>query len=651
MTDIQRLGLLLLALPPTIADAAPVSRPAVPERFAGAAAVVLEQEVGWDVSLNKSAKRVRKRVLVLRDAGSDQADQFFRYDSKISVVRSFTARTVQPDGTILQVPQDLRHDLVAYRSGTSEVRVVLFTFPGVRVGSILEWDYQIDSDQSRYLQWWDVQEDIPVLHAGFTIWFHDFPTMQLSVGPAARTPFSTWCRNVPRKAEAGQVVRRYECTDLPAFEPEDLSPPRYESQLRILMSWRPVLSKPLAPIMWDDLGTRLRDQIRRLSKDVGSARGVSSELQAGVASESELVERVHGWVRTNLKVRSVAEDDLQKGRGEAATVAEILERGGGTPNEVAIAAMVLLLGAGVEAHPVLVGDRTSERIDWSFPDPPSDPHVLLEVTADGQTEFLDPGCDLCGPGIVDWRYCAGDGSGVRVDPETAAVTGVDVTPRGALENSERFKEQIRLREDGGASVEGDVRWFGQFDLVMRRQWFDLTPSGRQETLREDIAGDVEGFEARCSDPSVSGEALVASYRYDRSDLALAVGDRLLLTAPDPFTTSLVLPIQEERSLPVWWLFPYSVTQETSFALPDGFSVPNVPPPIELRGPGLEFKGQWVSEPEAGRVRWEGRLVYERISIEPSDYPDARGFATDLASSLRKGIVAIRRGTVAAKDGT
>jgi uncharacterized protein DUF3857 len=638
----QTRGLLLLALLPTIAHAGPAPRPDVPERFAGAAAVVLDHEVGWDVALDKNAMRVRKRVLVLRDAGGDQADQFFYYDSKSSGVRSFTARTVQPDGTILPVPPDLQHDLVAYRSGESELRVVLFTFPGVRPGSILEWDYQIDSDQRRHLQWWNVQEEIPVLRAGFTVWFHDFPTIQLAVGPAARTPFSPWCRNVPQKAEAGQVVRRYECKEVPAYEPEDFSPPAYESQLRIVMSWRPNLSKPIAAAMWDELGTRLRDQVRRLSKDVGRTRAVLSELQAGVGSQSEMVERVHGWVRSNLQVRSSSDDDLQKDRGEAATVAEILERGGGTANEVAIAAMVLLRNAKIDVHPVLVGDRATERIDWTFPDPPSDPHVLLQVTADGKTLFLDPGCDLCGPGIVDWRYCAGDGSGVRVE-EAPVVSGVDIPPASASSNSEQFKEQIRLQDDGGGSVEGSVRWSGQFDLVMRRRWLDLSPSARQETVREEIAGDVDGFETQCSDPAASGEAVVASYRYRRSDMALAVGERLLLTAPDPFTESLFLPIQEERSLPVWWFFPYSVTQETSFDLPTGFAVRNVPPPIELRGPGLGFRGQWVSEPEAGRVRWEGRLVYERLFIEPSDYPEARRFATELASSLRKGIVVGRLG--------
>lgn len=59
--------------------------------------------------------------------------------------------------------------------------MVLVTFPAVAVGSILEWEYEVRFHDLRYFQWWEVQESIPVLDAGFEIRFHRFPEVDFDV--------------------------------------------------------------------------------------------------------------------------------------------------------------------------------------------------------------------------------------------------------------------------------------------------------------------------------------------------------------------------------------------------------------------------------------------------------------------------------------
>lgn len=81
------------------------SPPEIPADFADAPAIVVEHEVDWDLWIGKSSTRVKKRVLIRRDAGSEQADQSIFFYTPDSELRHFSARTIQPDGSVVPVPE------------------------------------------------------------------------------------------------------------------------------------------------------------------------------------------------------------------------------------------------------------------------------------------------------------------------------------------------------------------------------------------------------------------------------------------------------------------------------------------------------------------------------------------------------------------
>src|SRR5207245_466706 len=124
------------------------------------------------------------------------ADRSVYYGAGGSKIASFAARTRQPDGTTVEVPEDLRRDTLLFKDDKQEHRVRQFTFPGAGVGSVLEWEYQIDYLEPRRWLWWEVQRRIPVLEERFHTRAKKPSKEDVAVGHYSRTDVSPWCQSV-----------------------------------------------------------------------------------------------------------------------------------------------------------------------------------------------------------------------------------------------------------------------------------------------------------------------------------------------------------------------------------------------------------------------------------------------------------------------
>ena len=80
---------------------------------------------------------------MFNDAGKDQASTIdlvtFR---KNTAITDISARTIKPDGTILEMGRGAVQDRNILRAGGISVRAKSFTLPGVEPGAIIEYRYR-----------------------------------------------------------------------------------------------------------------------------------------------------------------------------------------------------------------------------------------------------------------------------------------------------------------------------------------------------------------------------------------------------------------------------------------------------------------------------------------------------------------------------
>ena len=139
---------------------------AIPEQFQAASAVVLNDETHVSSSESQAQTQHHVRLKILTRKGFSYANQVIWYEGGTQDLMDFSARTIRQNGTSVEVPLDLRHDVIAWKTDALEFHALYFTFPAVEEGVVLEWRYAVASSGLRALHRWDVQRSIPVLEAG-----------------------------------------------------------------------------------------------------------------------------------------------------------------------------------------------------------------------------------------------------------------------------------------------------------------------------------------------------------------------------------------------------------------------------------------------------------------------------------------------------
>ncbi len=634
-------AVLLAAQAPSRSAAAPSpAPPAVPAAFQAAPAVVLEDTHDLTHLSTRAECRRKVRIQILDRRGFSHADQVVYYERKSAKIRDFRARTIRSDGSVVEVPADLRHDVIAMQNDAQEFHALLFTFPAVEIGAILEWQYEIAYDDQRWVLPWEIQREIPVVETRFIARRHwaagTFPSVEF----VSRRSTTAWCMAAHSEPEEGDkriVIGERLCRSVPAYPDESYSPPEADSRLQALMTLNyPGVSYPerIRAFRNGEWGSKIESCTKKRNLVRSTGRRIASEA----ASAPERIDRVFKYVTENITVRDWSElSESLTGARPCRDVDEVMASKGGSSDELALLTLALLEEAGVPARIVLVADRAGGRFDATIPESDQYRHPLVEVGPKASPGYLDPSCKYCMPGAPDWRYC-GDGSGgLRVDrrllqPEVVQLAGVPPEV-----NAERIQQTVRLGADGSARVEGTVVWQAQFDTAMREAMEDLTEEGREDLFIEGVTGEIEDTHVSVADPDNLRENLRVEFDFHQRDLAVSVAGRILARAPDVFTGRAGLPVQEERKLAIWWPFARSMRVECVFVLPQGSRVDRLPADVVTTGPGLRFEAAWT-EGKPGEVLWKGLLTVSRTTIRAEDYDRAREFLAGVHGALRQVMV-------------
>src|ERR1035441_602719 len=145
----------------------------------GAAAVYLNYEDITDDQLHYET--VYARIKVLQEKGKELATVQIAFERGSHKVVDIKGRTIHPDGTIIPLAGKPEELLVTKKSESQESRRFLrtpildtevdkrvFNLPSVEVGSIIEYSYQINTDDHYYSSpYWEVQRPYFIHHARF----------------------------------------------------------------------------------------------------------------------------------------------------------------------------------------------------------------------------------------------------------------------------------------------------------------------------------------------------------------------------------------------------------------------------------------------------------------------------------------------------
>lgn len=614
--------------------------------------VLLESESVRYLSADHTRSEVRVAIRILQPAGRDRANARLVYNADTEHVRSARAWIISPDGRRTDVydrPQFTDAAATYSRYVWNAEREI--TFPGadrVAVGSVFAWEFDLESDSGIFDSSWSFISSRPVVRSVFSV-------EPMSGGHLIWHATDDQLPRPVAGAEAGSLVWDMRHIAGPSEdEPDGFLPNPQRVSVRCLPA-----SVDGADRTWIDLGRRVTavieprivsdDAVKQLAKRLadGGARPDSQDTArwARIRAVGRFVQKEIPYLSLTLE-----KDSLAGYRPHAP--ADVLQRRVGDCKDKAALVVALLRSLGERAFVVLVYAENPRALSPDWPTACFN-HAIVGVAADdavpkdwpvidaghlGKLVMFDPTDESTPLGVLPPQdqggyglVAADDGPGLVRLPVTAPeINATEIKISGTLDAAGRLSAtatEIYHGTAGATMHEARTSWREDEFTAWLQKRFALSVPGAAAPQWDDQWNESQG--------TYRLQMKLAADRFGR-----AVGATMMLIYPRVYASFDPLSPWTEARPGVAWLIPHQMKREVRLALPDGFSVAELPKPWTLDDPRLTCRLDY---------RMDGReLVFESVVtrrtgvIEHVDYEALRTAYRLLDDAERRPVVLTKK---------
>jgi Domain of Unknown Function with PDB structure (DUF3857)/Transglutaminase-like superfamily len=577
--------LLLLAViffwpgPPGPARAGDDWQPIAPEDLAlkdnpaspGAPAMILYRESF--INGKTSAINEYYRVKIFTEKGKTRGDVEIPFTEGQSAVKDLRARTIRPNGTVVNFDGKTFDKLVVKISGL-KVHAKTFSLPDVQPGCIIEYKYRLQLDPNYFYdtQWLVQDDDLFTRRAVFSI----VPPQASGYGLFSRAvslPRGTH----PETQKDGTY--RMEVKNIAALQAEEYMPPEDEVRGRIDFFYRK--QGPETPEeFWKRTGKGWDDAFERFINKKGPVQqAVAQTVGAGDTPEmklQKLYERARQVRDPYLNTEKTAQEEKRESLKDNNNVDDVLKHNYGNGRDINYLFVALARAAGFEADDVLVAARSRHFFHPDLQDTQQLNADVVYVRLGTQDLYLDPACGFCPYGLLPWYETGVSGLRLSKDGGTFVNTNVLSSSNAITERS----ADLTLSADGSLEGKLQVDFKGEDALGQREDARTEDDAGRRKQITDEIQGQlppgthfqltaVKNWEG-------SAEPLHAEGTLSIPGVGVPAGHRLLFPVAVLRVGKKAPFRHEERTFPVYFRYPSERVDDVILHLPPGYRVETLP---------------------------------------------------------------------------
>lgn len=586
--------------------------------------------------------RIKNRLKVLKPEGKRVADcRIAYYDNETDhlwkeAVNGLKATAYNlEDGKLVKTKME--------RSMTNEERidknkkVVKFSVPQVKVGTVIEYEYRIESDYFYDIHDWYAQRDIPVLYASYELsipeWF-DFNIEESGINQLEKKKSADPMRLVFGGAAESIIanVHSFIGRNLPALKDDDFVWHAEDYGNKVTAELRGIY---IPGAVHKNYTTKWADIDRLLMEDeeFGGRLKKSSPLKAeiasaGIPSITDKQQRAAAvWKLLRSKVRWNGEYAFW---GKSAS--KILKEGTGTNADINFLYINMLHDAGIDAVPIVMRSRDKGILPIT--------HASLKYlntfvvgiqVGDSAMMYFDSSAEDGYLNVLPAKLLA---HRARIVSKTGQGMWVDLlrSARGRVVTT----IEARLSADGILRGSRKSMLTEEEAAALRRRW-RLAKDSLQliGSLQERDGVRITSYqlEGRHDFSPNLNETMDFEKQCD------AAGDIIYLN-PLVFIPLRESPFSSaERILPVEFPYSQSETVNIVLSLPEGYVAEEMPQPMVIKGDGLSARV--VGSVAGGLLRMQYRLNIDKTFYGQEHYQELKSFFDQLSEAV-KGMVTIKK---------
>ena len=564
------------------------------------------------------------RMKVFSDSGRSHASTIELPYGEGSGILFVTGRTIRPDGTVVELSKDAVHDQVKVQVGGRRLREKSFSMPAVEVGSIVEYRYRENRDETpRYLRV-QFQKDIPIQHV---TWFFR-PFLEWSTSEQMSLHAFNCQPGQPKAAPDGFISVTLD--GVPAFREEPMMPGEADVRPWALAYYHRDKDQREPNQYWATVGKSEFSDLKMALKTGGDLNQAVPAAVAGAASDEDKAVHLIRYIRAHVRDvgdRLVSDSDRAEfyrklPRDRFRTPDEVLKSGLATTNEMNTLFAAMAAEAGLEVRPVLAGDISDIEFDPKLVDRYFLPKLELGIHTAGGWKVYDVSARLLSPRMVRWQQ-----EGMQALLADAKQPQLLSIPHSSPdESTTRRRAKLQLSEDGTLEGDADVTWTGHAAMENRRELDGESEARQQELMKERLLkrySEAEVSDLRIENAEDTEQPLVLHYHIRVPGYAARTGKRLLFS-PEFFQRGVAGQFTaSDRHSDVHFPFAWHEVDELAIDYPDGFELEPPSPVTPFTFAPLGSYVYTVSAPKPRQLICRRELVFGAggaLSFQQAVYP-------------------------------
>jgi hypothetical protein len=566
--------------------------------------------------------KVYIRIKIFTELGRRYSDVQLPYKQELGKITDVRARTIRPDGSIVEVADRDIRDIVLLRNSRSIWRAKVFLMPAVEAGSIIEYRYRQTYPQGfRYFAL-DLQSELFTRELYYRIQPKTMSRMDVRwVSFNADDPklfMPTWDGTYNIKA-----------TDIQPFRREPLAPPELTMKIWGWLYYSDE-TETRPDRYWRGYARRMHERASYETKPTGPIRRVVDSITLSTDGPKEKLGRIYSYVQK--EIRNVGFRAEGKAEGEEGaklkrnnSAEDTIRRRYGTPREINRLFIAMLRAAGFDARVAELTTRDENFFHHSFPDSYQFNDELTAVVGrDGSVQFYDPGTPYCPVGLLSWEKQAVQALVYGKQDWSFKETPLTKAP----DNNQHRAITVTPFADGHVDLLVETKISGQRALELRNELNNLSAEQRRAKIIEDARGLMAAAVIDESSVALTGltdlsAPLGTAYRLRAEQVASPTERRLLLRPALLSRREETMLSASSRSNSIYFAYPWSETERVAIEVPRGYAVVQLPDPVVLDIGAARYCAAFTLDGQ--RVIYERSLSVDALMFTVAEYPTVKGF--------------------------
>ena len=477
-----------------------------------------------------------------------------------------SARTIKPDGTIIELKKDDMVEREVAKAGRRKYRARVINFPGVEKGSIVEYRFsELRLQQLSTNLRIPFQREIPVHKLKVSIKPLQVDWMRHQMRSYS---FNTQLPPITRDATG---YASFTLEDRKSFRLEPSMPPEYQQREWMLIFYEE--DRKLTPDkFWKEFGKDEYKEFRQALKTDGAMKQAAAEATQGATSEADKAAAIFRWVRANVRNvyslgSGVTAEQRQKFK-ENKTPSDTLKQKLGSAHDLMLLFSSLALSAGLEPRLTKSSDRSFRFFDPNYMARAMAPNENIAVRTATGWQFFDPSGDHLAPGMLSWRE-----EGIRTlitDPKEPQL--VDAPLLKPEQSRATRKANVTMEANGAVTAQVTVSYTGHQARARRMEFDESTEAERIENQTEELKkrfGGAEVIGLNIDNVNDDEKPLIFRFTVKMPSYATRTGKRLFVQPaffqfqqPNRFPES-------KRVHPMYFSYGWSEVDDVVITLPEG----------------------------------------------------------------------------------